>query len=121
MAIVLIVEDNISTLEFLAKYVKKMGHIPVKCQDGQVAWNFLLDNHAIIDVLVTDLKMPNMDGRQLIELMRQDDRMATIPIIVQSDYLGVHNTIKLMEDGASYVFPKPMEYNVLEEHIKKVL
>jgi len=121
MALVLIVEDNISTLKFLSNYVKKMGHIPIKCQDGQMAWTFLQDNHEIVDVLVTDLKMPNMDGRELINHMQNDDKIKRIPIIVQSDYLGVHNTIKLMEDGASFVFPKPLEYKVLEDHINKVL
>ncbi len=113
----MIVEDEEVTLKILASYIKRMGHIPVKFRDGLPAWNFLQENSDIVGALITDLVMPNMDGYELIDKIRGYEKTVELPIIVQSDYLGVKGTVVLMEKGASAVYPKPLSFEDLKGHI----
>lgn len=117
MALIMIVEDEEVTIKILASYVKRLGHIPVMFRDGLSAWNFLQENSAIVEALITDLVMPEMDGYNLIDKIRGHEKMVELPIIVQSDYLGVKGTVVLMEKGASVVYPKPLSFEDLEGHI----
>ena len=117
MALIMIVEDEEITIKILASYVKRMGHIPVKFRDGLSAWNFLQENSDIVGALITDLVMPELDGYSLIDKIRGSEKTVELPIIVQSDYLGVKGTVVLMEKGASVVYPKPLSFEDLEEHI----
>ncbi len=121
MALIMIVEDEEVTIKILASYVKRMGHIPVKFRDGLSAWNFLQENIDIIEALITDLVMPEMDGYNLIDKIRGHEKMVELPIIVQSDYLGVKGTVVLMEKGASVVYPKPLSFEDLEGHIREFI
>jgi len=117
MALIMIVEDEEVTIKILASYVERMGHIPVKFRDGLSAWNFLQENSDIVEALITDLVMPEMDGYSLIDKIRGHAKTVELPIIVQSDYLGVKGTVVLMEKGASVVYPKPLSFEDLEGHI----
>ena len=113
----MIVEDEEITIKILASYVIRMGHIPVKFRDGRSAWNFLQENSDIVGVLITDLVMSEMDGYSLIDKIRGYEKIVELPIIVQSDYLGVNETVVLMEKGASAVYPKPLSFEDLEGHV----
>ena len=117
MALIMIVEDEEVTIKILASYVERMGHIPVKFRDGLSAWNFLQENSDIVGALITDLVMPEMDGYSLIDKIRGHEKTVELPIIVQSDYLGVKGTVVLMEKGASVVYPKPLNFEDLKGHI----
>lgn len=113
----MIVEDEEVTIKILASYVEKMGHIPVKFRDGLSAWNFLQENSDIVEALIIDLVMPNMDGYELIDKIRGYEKTVELPIIVQSDYLGVKRKAVLMEKGASVVCQKPFSFEDFKEHI----
>lgn len=118
MAVILIAEDDATSMKMLSLLVQSMGHTPIKCRDGAAAWTFLQDNHDMVDIVVTDLMMPEIDGYGLIARMQEGGGTKKIPIIVQSAYLGVKGTHKLMELGASAVLPKPIDAGYLTEHIR---
>ena len=90
-----------------------------RMRNGRVAWEILQDNHDGIDLVITDLMMPEMDGHELIVKIREDIKTAKKPIIVQSAYLGVKGTRELMEQGADAVIPKPIDGQYLMDHIAR--
>jgi CheY-like chemotaxis protein len=119
MGLVLVVEDDTSTMFVICSLVQRMGHIPIRARNGRVAWEILQDNHDGIDLVITDLMMPEMDGHELIVKIREDIKTAKKPIIVQSAYLGVKGTRELMEQGADAVIPKPIDGQYLMDHIAR--
>lgn len=121
MALILVAEDEVVSRLVICEIIKKLGHVPLKAGNGQIAYDFLKDNADEIKVIITDLMMPQMDGYQLIEKINSNPQYKSIPIIVQSAYLGVTETAKLMEQGIDYVMTKPVDTADLEDYIKKLL
>ena len=119
MGLVLVAEDDASTMFVICSVIKRMGHSALRASNGRIAWEILQDNHDLVDLLITDLMMPEMDGHDLIHNIRQDIKTAKLPIIVQSAYLGVKGTRNLMEEGVDAVIPKPIDGKYLMDHIAR--
>ena len=58
MGVVLVAEDDKSTLFVICHLVEKMGHVAIRARNGQTAWEILQDNAGVINLLITDLMMP---------------------------------------------------------------
>ena len=123
MGHVLIAEDDATSLEVLARIVEQSGNIPIRARDGFLALEILRENSKLIDIVITDLVMPQMDGRDLIQKIRSDARLRHVPILVQSGYLGVYAISELLEAGATEVIPKPVNTQTLlgylAHHVRK--
>lgn len=65
----LLVEDEPAVRKLLAKVVEKAGYRVLTASDGQSALNLIQDNAVSIDLLLTDLVMPGMSGRELAETL----------------------------------------------------
>ena len=65
---ILVVEDDFHTRKLIADVLKDERYTPVLAQDAQEALNILERRH--IDLMITDIMMPGMDGYSLTELLR---------------------------------------------------
>ncbi len=120
MAKILIAEDDALSQKFVGTIVERMGHSAFLSFDGQHAWEKLCaEDH--FDILITDIMMPRMDGTTLIRTIRADQRFATIPIIIMSAFIGVKDIAGLLEIGATWFLPKPVDRIALEDYIKRVV
>jgi CheY-like chemotaxis protein len=80
MSYVLIVDDDPDARETLGKFLQKSGHEVQTAADGQNALNLVL--HRRPDVLVLDLLMPEMDGCDLLSILRSYLRLQALPVVV---------------------------------------
>jgi len=83
MARVLIAEDNKDLWRLFDRDLREMGHDPVLVASGLDAWS-LLDQGTKFDCLITDYKMPLMDGLELVSRVRSDARMLSLPCALMS-------------------------------------
>ena len=60
----------------------------IGAEDGIVAWNLLLKHSDDIDLVVTDIEMPNLNGYELSEKIREDGRFSGMPIIALTTMAG---------------------------------
>ena len=120
MARILIAEDDVSTRKAVAMMVGKMGHVAVVSPDGQHAWE-TLQVDSDIDLLITDVMMPRMDGRQLVQMLRGQERFAKLPVIIMSAAVGPKDIFFLLELGAARFQPKPLSMVTLKENIEACL
>lgn len=120
MARILIAEDDVATRMVAGKMLEKMGHIPVFSPDGQHALE-TLQIDAGIQLLVTDVMMPRMDGRALIKTLRGTERHRKLPVIVISAVVGPREIADLLDLGASRFQPKPLDMGELRENIELAL
>lgn len=106
---VLIVEDMepcASTLEIALSSIAGAKIIPLN--GGEQAWKYLqAASDGEVCAIVTDLHMPGMDGFELIERVRADQRYTELPIIVVSGCTDPQTPARVAELGASAFFEKP--------------
>jgi two-component system, OmpR family, response regulator CpxR len=81
-ATVLIVDDGADARESLAAVLGHHGYAVICASDGREAVELL--DRVTPDVVLLDVRMPRMDGRQFLAWFQQQDRLAKIPVIVMS-------------------------------------
>ncbi|MDH5637702.1 MAG: response regulator [Nitrospinota bacterium] len=104
---ILVVDDS-STMRAITRHLlEKVGHSVLEAHDGAEGLKILERQHSELDMVVTDINMPNMNGRLLIEKIRADQRFQFIPIIV-STTISEKEGIKLFLNlGADDYIVKP--------------
>ena len=86
---VLLVDDYADARATLRDLLEDHGHPVIEAANGQQALNILVSQSAYrIGLIVLDLQMPVMDGRQFINLLRNYVRLANIPVLVVSGHTG---------------------------------
>ncbi len=79
---VLIVEDDNVSREVMVRILEKEGMVTRIANNGKIALDILHDEHLRPDLILLDLMMPEVDGFQVIEALRKDDTLSSIPVIV---------------------------------------
>jgi CheY-like chemotaxis protein len=102
---ILVVDDDQYALKALGEALTMEGYAIVEAGDGQEALDYLQCN-ALPDLILLDLVMPRMDAWQFLARRAQDDRFATIPVVVVS---GSETEIPSRIDAV----PKPYEFATL--------
>ncbi len=115
MANVLIVDDEEMDRFLGSRIVEDAGHTPFFAGDGEVALQMYKDND--IALVITDLRMPNMDGLRLIrDLIAHDPEVAIIAVSGAADDLE-----KAERMGAHSGLLKPVEPEKLVQRVQEVL
>ena len=112
---VLLVEDDRDTREMYSQYLSYSGLQVTEARTGRRALETLRQHRP--DVVVTDLAMPEMDGRELSRRLRSDHSTSNLPIIAVSGQLGPGEGVA----GADVVLEKPCEPDRLLHVIEDVL
>ncbi|MDR2338496.1 MAG: chemotaxis protein CheW [Deltaproteobacteria bacterium] len=79
--LVLIAEDADFFKFQIRSYIEEQGYKTIVTSDGVEAWEALNKNGSEIDIVVTDIEMPNMNGLVLTEKIRKDARFKELPVI----------------------------------------
>jgi two-component system response regulator FlrC len=104
MARILVADDEPGLREFVADALELDEHVVVKAPDGRAAAK-LLDERGF-DVVITDLKMPGMDGLQLLRKIRAEQ--PEIEVIVMTAHGTVDTAVEAMKLGAFEYLQKPL-------------
>jgi len=116
---ILVVDDMTTMRHVLLHMLRDLGHVDCdEAIDGLQALTLLHKKH--YDLLITDLHMPNLDGKQLLEKVRSESQLSKIPVLMIS---SEDETSKIKEIIAAKVtgfIVKPFNYNTLEKQIKKI-
>ncbi len=114
----LIVDDEEPIRKLLKKYLVKKNYIIDTANDGQSALNLLSSN--TYDLVLTDLRMPKMGGRELLKTM--SERYPDIPKIVLTGYGTNDDIIVALKTGAYDFLSKPItDFTILEHSIDRAL
>ena len=114
---VLVVDDEASARSGLEKLLRQEGYEVESASDGENALSLVSDRPP--DVVVTDLKMPRMDGMQLLAKLREQN--AEIPVIVVTAFGDVASAVGAMRAGAADYLTKPVDFDALLVSIERVL
>jgi two-component system response regulator HydG len=114
---VLVVDDEPAARSGLQKLLAGEGYEVDVAEDGVSALAVAAEHPP--DVVVTDLKMPNMDGIELMKKLHESD--ATVPIIVATALGDVNNAVHAMRAGADDYLTKPIDFDALVVAVERAV
>jgi putative two-component system response regulator len=117
---VLIAEDSQALLALYGQMFEQMGCFPILCKDGEEAWQQLQKN-SDIDLILTDIEMPKMDGIELNHLIRSRSDFDQIPVIVVTRFDQQELLCELLSAGASDYISKPFIHEELQARVNSHL
>ncbi len=114
---ILIVEDEVVSLEMIEMILSKVGYKTLLAQNGLQAVEICKDTNP--DLILMDLKMPVLDGFEATKILR--DMGITTPIIAFTAYSFGEEVKRAMESGCNGVIIKPVNKNNLLQSIGEIL
>jgi len=117
--LVLIVDAHEDTRALYALALSAMGFEVVAARDGTEAHRRAWESHP--DIIVTDLPMPNDDGWQFLQDLKNDARTRHIPVVAMSGYVQRSLRERAERDGFAAFFPKPCLPDELAAGLRQVL
>ena len=114
---VLVVDDSQDMLELLRRNLSKMGLNPFAANAVVDAISILESGE--IDLVITDLNMPEIGGMQLVRYMSQ--HFPDIPVLVITGYPSVNDAVEVMKLGALEYLIKPFTIQELQERIEEIM
>jgi len=116
---VFVVDDEPDVVELLQTILQAAGFEVEVATDGRSALARLLAKPA--DLLVLDLMMPDLDGFELLKLLRLDQRAAAMPVLIVSARTGQQDQIESLQLGANAYLCKPFSPSDLVRQIRALL
>jgi two-component system response regulator HydG len=114
---VLVVDDRFDMAETLAEGLEERGYEATPCGSGPVAAQRLQDDS--FDALVTDLRMPGVDGMELLALSRK--AAPERPVIVMTGYGAIETAVEAIREGAYHYLTKPFALDELALFLGRAL
>ncbi|SHO64601.1 hybrid sensor histidine kinase/response regulator transcription factor [Algoriphagus zhangzhouensis] len=115
---ILLVDDNQSVREFLNQELEE-NYTILQAENGKEGIDIALDK--IPDLIISDIMMPEVDGLQLCETLKNDERTSHIPIILLTAKIEEENKIKGLKVGADDYIYKPFTTNSLLIRIQNLI
>jgi len=113
----LVVDDEKNTREGLRQALEREDRVVVTAADGREALDRVQEQ--VFDVVITDLRMPRMDGLELLEEIKK--RHMDTAVILLSGYGTIETAVEAMRRGALDFITKPVNLGELEMRLSKVL
>lgn len=117
----LVVDDEEFNRDLIGEYLEGPDYLLDYAVDGQAAWEMLNAQPARYDAVLLDRMMPRMDGLSLLVRMKQDPRLAAIPVILQTAATSPEQIAEGMRLGAYYYLAKPFPRQALEVVVSTAL
>lgn len=110
---ILVVEDEAIILKVLKSRLTNCGYTILIAEDGEAAYKLIKEQKP--DLVLLDLRLPIMDGEEVCRLVRRDEKLRHIPIIL----LTAGDKIENLE--VTDFITKPFDFKELLDKIKKIL
>lgn len=128
--IILLVEDNVDDVKLTLRALKKSNILNevVVAQDGVEALDYLFgtgkfegrDTRLMPQMILLDLKMPRMDGLEVLQRIREDERTKVLPVVILTTSSEDKDRIESYKLGANSYVRKPVDFNQFVEAVRQL-
>ena len=120
MAKILLIDDSATYRIKFKDFLEDKGHDVIDGVDGEEGIALAEKNNEI-ELIISDLRLPLMDGLTMVETLRKIDRYKSIPVIMITTEAGQEYKKKGKEIGVRAWIQKPLNYEVVESVLGKIL
>lgn len=114
----LLVEDNKEIRELISGSLRSEYKI-IEAENGKVGWQIAAET--IPDIIISDVVMPEMDGLELCEHIKSDDRTSHIPVILLTARTALIHKLSGLKTGADDYLTKPFNIQVLKVRVNNLI
>ncbi len=118
-ATILIIDDSITVRMSLSEVLTKNGYQTILAESGEEALRLIRSER--IDVVILDLVMPGMGGTEVLREIRQDDELASLPVVMLTAVSDIDNLVENMDVGADDYLVKPWYDRELLARLKSMV
>ena len=119
LAKILVVEDNALNIKLFCDLLTAHGHETEPVLDSRDAMDAARAFHP--DLVITDIQLPHITGIELMELLRADDDLKTVPIMAVTAYSAVGDDERIKAAGAQAYVAKPISVMRFAETVNELL
>ncbi|HEB80094.1 MAG TPA: PAS domain-containing sensor histidine kinase [Rhodospirillales bacterium] len=116
---VLLVEDEDAVRMFAARALRNKGYNVLEAKNGEAALDAIGSSDEKIDLIISDVVMPGMDGHTLVQLIRQE--VSDVKVILMSGYAEEVLNDEIARDATIHFLPKPFSLKDMAGKVKEVL
>ncbi|MDT8305540.1 MAG: response regulator [Anaerolineae bacterium] len=116
---VLCIEDNKINMLLVSRVVEAAGYDLLRAEDGPRALQLLQEEEP--DIILLDVNIPGIHGLDLARMIKEDERLASIPLIATTANVLVGDKERCLEAGCDEYLPKPLDIRRLREVIREYL
>jgi two-component system sensor histidine kinase/response regulator len=113
--VLLVVDDDPANRDVLSRRLNRQGHRVMTAGNGPDALHVMREVE--FDLVLLDIMMPDMDGYEVLGLIKSDDRLRHIPVIMISAVSEVQSIVRCIEAGAEDYLAKPFNPTLLKARI----
>ena len=114
----LVVDDNLDLLDFLADDLEEQ-YLVITAKNGAEAIELLKSHH--IDLVISDIMMPKMDGYELCKFIKNNPNYAHIPLILLTSKSTIESKIEGLGIGADAYIEKPFSIEFIRAQVHSLL
>lgn len=118
-ATILVVEDDATLSKAICGLLRDQGYFVIVARDGQDALNLLHQCH--VDMILSDVVMPRLDGYGLLHAIRTDERLFHLPVVFLTGYATPQDRRRAKECGVEDYLVKPLDSHDLLATVRNVL
>ncbi|MBI3603493.1 MAG: response regulator [Nitrospirae bacterium] len=116
---ILIVDDCATTRRLVGLYMKQEGYALVQAENGLEALEKLA--RSPVDLIITDMNMPQMDGVALTRSLKQDQTLGSIPVLMLTSEDADNERKNGLAAGAAAYLTKPISHDRLVQEVRRLL
>lgn len=116
----LVVDDVEMNRDLLARRLTQQGHVVEMAANGREALEVLRSGKEF-DLVLLDVMMPELDGYQVLEALRADPVLRSLPVIMVSAVNEIESVVRCLEAGAEDYLPKPFNPVILRARVGSTL
>jgi len=119
---ILLVEDNPDDVELTVRAFRQnnVENEVVVAEDGEAALRVLLEEGLSPSVVLLDLKLPKLDGLEVLERMRADERTRLFPAVILTSSREEDDLVRSYRLGANSYIRKPVDFQEFIEVVRQI-
>ena len=120
---ILLLEDDLVDVMTLKRALQQLGHdLPVTVKaNGAEGLEYLLNCEHLPGLILLDINMPKMNGREFMDVLRKNEDWSLIPVVVLTTSKDQEDKLALFKQGISSYMVKPVDYTQFKDMIDVVV
>lgn len=117
----MVVDDSVAVRRLMERVLVQAGYGVIACRDGQEAWEQLNRISDPVQLIISDVEMPRMDGFALLREVRHHPQWEALPVAMLTSRSGDQHRYKAKQLGANAYFVKPFQPVDLVNQVAKII